>query len=256
MEGYRLPPVMFTKEEAIAFLTAEKLVEKLTDPSTYSTYQSALFKIKAVLKADDKEHLAKMDDYIEVLRNSHLPPDKKTSDHIQTILKSIAQKNQLSIAYFANHNQQNSSRNVEPVGIFLMGQQWYLIAFCCLRNAYRNFRIDRIQKSAFTEQPFTQQHPPLKTYLREITKDKKELHTVVMRVHTDKLKYFGEQKYYNGFISEKIVGDLTEMTFLTSSLEGFARWYMMFGDYAEIVTPKALRARVGQLLTAITKNIK
>src|ERR1700684_1170835 len=34
MEGYRLPPVMFTKEEATAFLTAEKLIEKLTDSST------------------------------------------------------------------------------------------------------------------------------------------------------------------------------------------------------------------------------
>jgi len=34
MEGYRLPPVMFTKEEAIAFLTAEKMVEILTDASS------------------------------------------------------------------------------------------------------------------------------------------------------------------------------------------------------------------------------
>lgn len=256
MDGYRLPPVMFTKEEAIAFLTAEKLVEKLTDPSTYKTYQSALFKIKAVLKTDDKEHLEKMDDYIEVLKNSYLPSDKKTNNHIQTILKSISHKNQLTLHYFANHNQQNSSRNVEPVGIFLMGQQWYLIAFCCLRNAYRNFRIDRIQKSIFTEQPFTKQHPPLKTYLREITKEEKDLHTVVIRVETASLRYFGEQKFYNGFISEKTIGNFTEMTFLTSSPEGFARWYMMFGDRAEIITPKALKDRVKQLSAAITKNIK
>src|SRR5664279_5689637 len=38
MEGYRLPPVMFTREEATAFLTAEKLVEKLTDVSTRKNY--------------------------------------------------------------------------------------------------------------------------------------------------------------------------------------------------------------------------
>jgi len=38
MEGYRLPPVMFTREEAIAFLTAEKMVEKLTDPSSAAHY--------------------------------------------------------------------------------------------------------------------------------------------------------------------------------------------------------------------------
>ncbi|HYG50309.1 MAG TPA: YafY family protein [Flavobacteriales bacterium] len=256
MDGYKLPPVMFTKEEAIAFLTAEKLVEKLTDSSTYSTYQSALFKIKAVLKTDDKEHLEKMDSYIEVLNNPYLPHDKKTSNHIQTILRSISQKKQLSLNYFANHNQQNSNRAVEPVGIFLMGQQWYLIAFCCLRNAYRNFRIDRIQKSVFTEQPFQKQHPPLKTWLAEMKKEKKELHTIVIRVETDKMKYLGEQKFYNGFVAEKPVKDLTEMTFVTSSIEGFARWYMMFGDHAEIVGPKSLKDRVKQISSTILKNSK
>lgn len=255
MDGYRLPPVMFTKEEAIAFLTAEKLVEKLTDPSTYKTYQSALFKIKAVLRTDDKEHLEKMDDYIEVLRSSYLPQDKKTSDHMQTILKSVSHRKRLSMEYFAHHSQKNSNRDVEPVGIFLMGQYWYMIAYCCLREAYRNFRVDRIQKSVFTEHPFKKQHPPLKTYLKEITKDEKNLHTIVMRVEANKVKYFGDQKFYNGYVSEKQMGDMTEMTFLSSSLEGFARWYMMFGDYAEIITPKALKDRVKHLAKTISKKI-
>src|SRR5882762_11944125 len=38
MDGYRLPPVMFTQEEAIAFLTAEKMVEQLTDAANSANY--------------------------------------------------------------------------------------------------------------------------------------------------------------------------------------------------------------------------
>src|SRR6195952_2114515 len=45
MDGYRLPPVMFTKEEATAFLTAEKFVEQLTDNETSAYYQSAMYKV-------------------------------------------------------------------------------------------------------------------------------------------------------------------------------------------------------------------
>ena len=45
VEGYRLPPVMFSKEEAIAFLTAEKLIEKFTDAETFQVYSSGLYKI-------------------------------------------------------------------------------------------------------------------------------------------------------------------------------------------------------------------
>ena len=50
MEGYRLPPVLFTKEEAMALVMAEKMVETLTDGSTKGHYTSALYKIKPSCK--------------------------------------------------------------------------------------------------------------------------------------------------------------------------------------------------------------
>jgi len=255
MDGYRLPPVMFTKEEAVSFLTAEKLVSKLTDPSTYKIYQSAMFKIKAVLTSDDKAHVEKMGDYIEVVKNPYFPERTKTDDHIQTILNCVSQKKILSMEYFANHTKQSTSRNVEPIGIFLMANQWYLIAFCWLRNDYRNFRVDRIKTSVLKEQPFKKQHPSLKNYLKEFMKEKKELISVVIKVENTALKYLGEQKYYNGFVSEKSGKEYTEMTFLTSSLEGFARWYMMLGDHAEIIGPTALKLRVKEISKKILKTV-
>ena len=60
MEGYRLPPVMFTKEEAIAFLTAEKMVEKLTDTSSGRYYREAMYKIRSVLRYTEKDLLEDM----------------------------------------------------------------------------------------------------------------------------------------------------------------------------------------------------
>lgn len=256
VDGYRLPPIMFTKEEAISLLTAEKLVEKLTDSSTYQVYQSAMFKIKAVLKKEDKEHVENMGNHIEVIKNPYLPESKISNNHIQVILDSIAKKNVVKIDYFANHNQKNTIRNVEPVGVFYMGSQWYLIGFCLLRNDYRNFRIDRITKSQQTDKPFQKNHPPLKTYLKEVTKEKPGLYSVVMRIDTDKLRYIGDQKYYNGFVSEKKLNKQTEMTFLTSSLEGFARWFLMFGDCAEIVSPSQLKLRVEEIVNKMRKKIK
>jgi len=46
------------------------------------------------------------------------------------------------------------------------------------------------------------------------------------------------------------------MTFLTSSIESFARWYIMFGDKAEIVRPDNLKTVVKQITTAIHLKIK
>ena len=47
------------------------------------------------------------------------------------------------------------------------------------------------------------------------------------------------------------------MTFLTTSLDAFARWFMMFGDKAEILQPDGLKEKVGQIATTIAqKNLQ
>jgi predicted DNA-binding transcriptional regulator YafY len=245
MDGYRLPPVMFTKEEATAFLTAEKFVETMTDASTMTNYKSAMYKVRAILKTTEKDLLENIDDRIEVLRTAHMPEAANT-DHIQTILHSIAQRKVLALNYFAQHSQEHTKRYVEPIGIFFQSGYWHLIAFCRLRKAYRDFRVDRIKNLTVTEEHYPDEHPALKEYIAQTAKEK-ELDAVVILVDKSIHAHLENQKYYSGFISEKHIGDSVEMTFLTGSLEGFARWYMMYGEKAEIITPDSLKDRVRDL---------
>jgi predicted DNA-binding transcriptional regulator YafY len=254
MEGYRLPPVMFTMDEATAFLTAEKLVEKLTDTSTDESFKSAMYKIKAVLRSTEKDYLETMDNHIEVLHNPYTSKEKNVNNSLQPILKSISEKKVISIVYFANHTQENTSRNVESVGIFYSGSHWHLLAFCQLRNDYRDFRIDRIQQITSTPLPYKKEHPSLKSFLKQVAQDK-ELHKIVILVNKEIIKHFGEQKYYNGFVSQREVKSKIEMTFLCCAIEGFARWYMMFGDNAEIISPDSLKNVVKHIASKTVKKL-
>lgn len=251
MDGYRLPPVMFTRDEATAFLTAEKLVSKLADYSLDESYKSAMFKIKSVLRNAEKDYLEVIDTNIEVLGNPYLPENTGPAIPMQAIIQSIAEKTRLAIDYFANHNQEHTKREIEPVGIFYQHNKWHVIAYCHLRKDYRNFRIDRISAMSLLNKPFLKEHPSLKSYLKQVSK-KEALSTIVIRVSKDIMKHFGEQKYYNGFVSQKELKGQVEMTFLTSSLEGFARWYMMFGDFAKIVSPAGLKTRVKDIAAQIS----
>jgi len=255
MDGYRLPPVMFTREEATAFLTAEKFVEKLTDASTMAHHKSAMYKIRAILKTSEKNLLEDIDSKIEVVKNhSQLRVDNK--DHIQTLLNSIAQKKVITIDYFANHSQEHTKRDIEPIGIFYKDSYWHLIAFCRMRNDYRDFRIDRINRVVVTEKIFDNKHPTLKAYIAQTAKEQ-ELEMVVIRIDKSIYTHLEYQKYYSGFVSEKTIGSQIEMMFLTISLEGFARWFMMYGDQAEIMSPDSLRERVTNLAAAIAqKNLQ
>src|SRR5699024_7123202 len=55
MEGYRVPPVMFTEAQANALITAELLVLKNKDASFIKDYSEAIDKIKSVLKYSIKD---------------------------------------------------------------------------------------------------------------------------------------------------------------------------------------------------------
>jgi predicted DNA-binding transcriptional regulator YafY len=250
VEGYRLPPVMFTREEATAFLTAEKFVEKMTDASTAAQHRSAMYKVRAILKTTEKDLLESLDGSIAVLKSQTQRRANNNNDHLQAILNGVANKKVLCIDYMAGYSQEKTNREIEPVGIFYLDNYWHLIAYCRMRADYRDFRIDRIRSLTETEHTFEGKHPTLKTYI-ERTAEEHKLQTIIIRVENEIVRYISEQRYYNGFVSE-IQGDkYSEMTFLTMSIEGFVRWFMMFGDQAEIVSPQFVRDRVKAIANVI-----
>ncbi|RYY30321.1 MAG: YafY family transcriptional regulator [Sphingobacteriaceae bacterium] len=250
VDSYRLPPVMFTREEATAFITAEKLVEKLTDTANSNHYQSAMFKVKAVLKSAEKDFITHINERIEVLKSERPPSINSGVQPIQLILKAIAEKRILNLHYFAYYRQEQTQRLVEPVGVFYQDNYWHLIGWCKTRLDYRDFRFDRITDLTLCDEYFADKHPSLKTYLDKMYQDK-NLVEIKIRVKIFAAKHLGEQKYYHGFIDEVMVDDGLEMTFLTTSLEGFARWFLMFADYAKIIQPLELKDRIKNIIQKI-----
>lgn len=255
MEGYRLPPVMFTAEEATAFITAEKLIEKLTDTNTAEQFRSALYKIKAVLRSNEKAYIEVLDEKIDVLSNPYLPESKTIK--LQPVLQAIAQKAVLHIDYRTIYTDKASSRDIEPIGVFFLSGNWYLIAWCRLRNDYRNFRTDHIKSIEVTDTVFDKKHITLKEYLKKYSKDREvALTEIKISVETEKVKFLGEQKYYQGFISQQDKNGRSELTFMSSSIEGMARWYLMHGDIIRIISPAILKKRVNEILEGIAANMK
>lgn len=251
MEGYRLPPVMFTQEEALAFLTAEKLIAKLSDGATNQHFKAAMYKIKSVLKSGEKEDLEDLSERIQVVENPKIEAINPQQDVLQAILKSIAEKRVINISYFARYNEQATERNVEPIGVCFYANSWHLIAYCQLRNDYRDFRLDRISGLSQTNQYFKLgQHPSLPDYLQEIARNR-ALITIKILVDRWVVKHLLEQKYLYGFVNEEEQGEQVEMTFLSSSIEIFACWFMMFGESAEVITPDILREKINELIERI-----
>jgi len=254
MEGYRLPPVMFTAEEAMTFITAEKLVEKFTDIATRKSYTSAMLKIKSVLRGTEKDMIESIEENVEIMRR-YEPIPAQSDNSLPILLRSIADKKVTRIKYTTFQSQETAERTIEPIGIFHENGFWYTIAFCQLRNAYRQFRTDRILHIQLLDQTFQREHASLKEYLEQIPEKQKNLQKIVIRVDRSVIPYLQRQKYYHGFVSETALGQQVEMTFLSDSLTGFSHWFLMMGSHARIIEPEALKDRVREVATDVLNNL-
>lgn len=246
MEGYRLPPVMFTREEVSSFIAAEKLMQKFTDETLGKYYASAMYKLKAVLKSDDKDWVSSIESNI-LMQSSEKLFNVKSPNTLATLLESIAEKVQVVLSYEAFNSDEIIGRKIEPVGVFHDNNNWYVFGFCHLRKDYRQFRTDRIHGIEKTVIPFSLEHNSLETYLEK----NKTVATTKIRIVVAKkiVKYLAYERKYHGFVSEKEIDDKIEMIFMSrDTLEGFARWFLMFGDYATILEPESLKTRILELL--------
>ena len=99
VEGYRLPPVQFTPEEAAAFITAEKLVEGFTDAGLRRQFKSAMFKIKSVLRMREKDALETLEESVDVRPKAGKSAQNTPNGFLATILQGISDQELLSLQY-------------------------------------------------------------------------------------------------------------------------------------------------------------
>lgn len=169
MEGYKIPPVMFSEREANALITVEQLVLKNKDSSLVKEYTEAINKVKAVLQYSTKEKIELLSKRVAV---SPAVTGMNTSNSLAFIQQALTNFKALHITYQAMDQNPKTERIIEPFALYYSLQEnWTLIAYCRLRKAYRMFRLDRILTIQETTTTFHPHKLTLQEYLAE--KEKK-----------------------------------------------------------------------------------
>ncbi|WP_160070390.1 helix-turn-helix transcriptional regulator [Sphingobacterium bovisgrunnientis] len=162
MEGYRMPPVMFTENEANALITAEQLVLKNKDASLVKDYTDAIHKIKAVLRNNTKDKANLLSERVLSGQNFE---SSRTSNNLSILQLALTNFNLVQIQYYSPYNDQITERTVEPFTIYTTQENWLLIAFCRLRKDYRSFRLDRIKSLQVLNESFEKHKITFEEYI-------------------------------------------------------------------------------------------
>jgi predicted DNA-binding transcriptional regulator YafY len=154
LQGFFLPPVSFTTDEANALLLSEQVVRGFTDKSILQHYGTALTKVKSVLRSTQKVDAEDLGARMHLQLPSRLLADV---DHLSPLQQAISRRLQVCIDY-CNAGGETSTRVIEPVGLIFYAFSWHVIAWCALRSAYRDFKVQRIAMLEVQTSSFEREH--------------------------------------------------------------------------------------------------
>ncbi|WP_432672687.1 helix-turn-helix transcriptional regulator [Flavobacterium sp. SM2513] len=143
MDGYKIPPVMFTESEANALIFAEKLMAKTKDASLITEFNKAIEKVKAVLRVEEKTKADFLSKRTVIGKNWE---NEKTSNFLSVVQRALTNFEVLKIGYLKESDSNPILREIEPFAIYhSFSEDWIVVAWCRLRKEFRNFRIDRMK---------------------------------------------------------------------------------------------------------------
>ncbi|NOU17299.1 MAG: YafY family transcriptional regulator [Bacteroidales bacterium] len=252
VEGFHLPPVMFTPDEASSLILAGKLIEKMADQSIGKGYNSALEKIRAILPEKEKIYLEKLDKGIEVFYSSSLISPDLASNILSEIQRALANKQVITIDYHSLHKDETiTNRDIEPIVLCFYSMHWHLIAYCRLRSEFRDFRVDRMKRVTLTNEIAPKREIQNARQFFSTLDEKADLREIVLKIDKKTSAHLSNSKYYYGFISETEFEDYNELYLISSDLDYTARWLLSLPEGLEIISPDELKTKFIDLIKSL-----
>jgi predicted DNA-binding transcriptional regulator YafY len=242
VRGYKLPPLIFTAEEATVLYMGANLVRDVWGQTYGDAVTAVTAKLDNVLPDDLRQQVARAQQRLVVggLTQRDYQPWEHT---IHTLRQCIGAGRCVRLLYRALGRQDDTERVVEPYALTLQWGWWYLVGFCHLRDAMRTFRVDRIREAAALEDCFTMPRDfAVREYLERTMRDRLP-YTVEVHLVADVAEGVRERHGHWMDITDLADGSITAR-FDVAELDWATGWVLSFGAAARVLEPEELIARV------------
>ncbi|MBW5470517.1 WYL domain-containing protein [Brevibacillus formosus] len=244
MEGYFLPPVSFSVEEAVALLIGADLVEQVFDQNFGNSARAVQRKVEAILSADVGEQASRIRSTFRLVspRANNLREQEKA--HAQLIHDAIINQRKVRFRYRrgtpGEGDDRETVRDVAPYGLVLVRGSWILLAHCDLRQDIRRFRLSRMSGLIVLEDRFIlPDHFNFDEY-KPLDDRSLEVQIVISTAIADRVKESGY--FFIEEITEHPDGFLVRLR--VRQIEEILSWVLGLGADAVVLTPESLRNRV------------
>jgi predicted DNA-binding transcriptional regulator YafY len=140
--GYKLPPMMFNADEALALAVGLRAAGEMGLAGITPAIASTQAKLERVMPANVRRRLADIDQTVSL---DLARPFAAGATAALLGLSAAARAQQRVKLHYRSAEAQDTEREVDVYGLAYRGGAWYAVGHCHLRRALRSFRLDRVQ---------------------------------------------------------------------------------------------------------------
>ncbi len=243
---YELPGLWFNASELHALLTVQQLLAGV-QPGLLDQHLRPLQKrIDALLELQrpGSDGLA---DRVRILQMA----SRRGGDHFLTVAGALAQRQRLQIRYFNRGADAHSERVVSPQRLAYYRDNWYLDAWCHLREALRTFALDAIEGATALDAA------PLEVAEEELDRHYASSYGIfagvpdqvaVLRFSPERARWVSKEQWHRDQEGRFLDDGCYELRVPYSSQLELVMDVLKYGPDVEVIAPKALREAVARRL--------
>lgn len=242
VRGYKLPPLIFTAEEATVLYMGANLVREVWGQTYDDAVTAVTAKLDNVLPDDLRQEVARARQSLVVgglARRDY----RAWEPTIHALRQCIGNRRCVRLLYRGFARQEDTERVVEPYALTFQWGLWYLVGYCHLRQALRTFRVDRIRQAKSLEDPFKMPRDfSVREYLARTMRFEPN-YTVVVHLEASVAFQARERHGHWMELTDHADGSITAR-FGVASLDWATGWVLSYGSAAEVLEPQELITRV------------
>jgi predicted DNA-binding transcriptional regulator YafY len=238
VDGYFLPPLRFTLEEAMLLLLGSDVMGQSFDAEYQAAARNAGRKISGVLPDDLRPQVESLQERIQFVQSGR----GAGAEHLPIIRRAIVKQQTLRFHYHARSGADGShslDRDADPYGLVFVSGHWYMVAHCHIRGDIRNFRLDRIDRPSLLPRLFAR---PANFEVVQVSRSDRDLvvralfdANIARWVREDRLFYIeSKQETNNGLL----------VTLRVRHENDVLQWLLGWGARVRVLEPKSLAQRL------------
>ncbi|RJE87440.1 YafY family transcriptional regulator [Paenibacillus sp. 1011MAR3C5] len=254
MEGYFLPPISFTIEEAVTLLIGTDFIEQRFDDKYRERANVARRKIEITLSDSVRSETSRIRKSMRLLAPGKQTALSNERENLDKIRRALLDRRKISFHYSKKMTDSTGSRHSErtaaPYGLVLVEGSWMLVARCDLRQDIRHFRLSRMAELIELDERF---ELPEHFDLREYTPlDDRHLR-VCLRFNHDIADKVKESSYH--YVEDmKEHPDGLDVVLRVRQLDEILQWVLGWGAGVTVLEPESFRNRIREEAQKILKR--